>query len=159
MCLRKSVEVIRQEGEDGDVLEYPDNFCQLVNHVGDDWHLSGIKVCLEQPKEVFWIFESYRDSAILGLQAYHIDENGEVLEHNPIGNMDCDEEDMFEYREVNGENVGEIKMGFEGDGEGIAIKFRDRSEEVIEKTGDRKSAELKTFTIPDDEELVGFHGA
>ena len=50
-------------------------------------------------------------------------------------------------------------MGFERDGEGVAIKFRDRYDELIEKTGERKNANLKTFVIPDDEELVGFHGA
>ena len=71
MCLTKSSEVILQEGV---ADEHPDNYCQLVNHVGSDWHLDGIKVCLERPKELFFGFvESYRDSAILGLQAYHVD--------------------------------------------------------------------------------------
>ena len=50
-------------------------------------------------------------------------------------------------------------MGFEEDDEGIAIKFRDTEDNLIEKTGERKNAQLKTFLIPDDEELVGFHGA
>ena len=50
-------------------------------------------------------------------------------------------------------------MGFETDGEGVAIKVRDRYEDVIEKTGERESEQMKTFNIPEDEELVGFHGA
>ena len=50
-------------------------------------------------------------------------------------------------------------MGFEKDGEGVAIKFTDREDDLLEKTGERKNAQLKTFLIPDDEELVGFHGS
>ena len=50
-------------------------------------------------------------------------------------------------------------MGFERDGEGVAIKFRDRDDELIRKTGEREKGMMKTFVIPDDEELVGFHGA
>ena len=42
-------------------------------------------------------------------------------------------------------------MGFEGDGEGVAIKFRDREGELLQKTGERKTAQLKRFLIPDDE--------
>ena len=49
-------------------------------------------------------------------------------------------------------------MGFEKDGEGVAIKFRDRNEKMLRKTGKRSNAVLKDFLIPDDEELVGFHG-
>ena len=87
-----------------------------------------------------------------------VDDN-ETVEAHPIGNMSCGGERRQEFRRVNGRRVGEIRMGFERDGEGIAIKFRDRNDKMLEKTGERSTAQLKTFLIPDDEELVGFHGA
>ena len=145
--------------KNGKAAEYPDNFCQLVNHVGNDYHLDGIRVCLEKPSKSFWPFgPDYDDSAILGIQAFHIDDGVEV-EANPIGNMSCSSDERQVFRKVNGRNVGEVKMGFEKDGEGVAIKFRDRDDELIRKTGEREKGMMKTFAIPDDEELVGFHGA
>ena len=49
-------------------------------------------------------------------------------------------------------------MNFEEDGDGIAFKFRKRNDKVLMKTGDRKHSIAQVYDIPDDQELIGFHG-
>ena len=49
-------------------------------------------------------------------------------------------------------------MNFEADGDGIAVKFRKRNDKLLMKTGERDHAHAEVYKIPENEELVGFHG-
>jgi len=50
-------------------------------------------------------------------------------------------------------------MNFEQDGDnGVAIKFRKRDDGLLWKTGVREHSVATVWEIPDDEELIGFHG-
>ena len=49
-------------------------------------------------------------------------------------------------------------MNFEEDGDGIAFKFRKRNDKMLLKTGDREHSIAHVYDIPDDQELIGFHG-
>ena len=82
-CLTKSVEVITQQGE---ADEFLNNFV-LANYADIDFHLDGIKVCLQ--KKSSNNRNPLKDSAILGIQAFHIADDNEIVEAHPIGNMNC----------------------------------------------------------------------
>ena len=49
-------------------------------------------------------------------------------------------------------------MNFEEDGDGIAFKFRKRNDKMLMKNGDRDGSIAQVYDIPDDQELIGFHG-
>ena len=72
--------------------------------------------------------------------------------------MDCDEDQLTDLYKIDGTTVGQIKMNFESDGEGVAVKFRKRNDKLITKAGERDHSRAVVFDIPDDEELIGFHG-
>ena len=82
-CLIKSVETIKQ----AETNEFQNNFV-MANYADIDFHLDGIHVCLEE-MEGFTIRDPWKDSAILGIQAYHINDDNEVVYAHPTGNMDC----------------------------------------------------------------------
>ena len=77
--------------------------------------------------------------------------------------MWCDDPDYMDTMSITGADVKQIKMNFEQDGDnGVAIKFRNRDDGLLWKTGVRDhSVEAdwnNVWEIPDDEELIGFHG-
>ena len=77
--------------------------------------------------------------------------------------MWCEDPDFMDTMSITGTDVKQIKMNFEQDGDnGVAIKFRNRDDGLLWKTGVRDySIEADwnhVFEIPDDEELIGFHG-
>ena len=77
--------------------------------------------------------------------------------------MWCDDPDYMDTMSITGTDVKQIKMNFEQDGDnGVAIKFRNRDDGLLWKTGVRDhSVEAdwnNVWEIPDDEELIGFHG-
>ena len=72
--------------------------------------------------------------------------------------MDCDKDQQTDLYKIDGAKVGQIKMNFESDGEGVAVKFRKRNDNLIMKAGERDHSRAEVFDIPDDEELIGFHG-
>ena len=92
------------------------------------------------------------------MQPYLKNDQGVVKHLNPIGDMRCDDAQFKDYYKINGSKVGELKMNFEADSDGIAVKFRKRNGKLLMKTGERDSANSKVFKIPEHEELVGFHG-
>ena len=49
-------------------------------------------------------------------------------------------------------------MNFEEDGDGIAFKFRKRNDKMLLKTGDREHSIAHVYDIPDNQELIAFHG-
>ena len=96
--------------------------------------------------------------AIIGLQVILKDDKGNKKHPPGIGNMKCDDSE-FGKLHISGGNVGWIKMNFEDDYDnGVAIKFRTRDDRLLWKTGMRDSRYATVFDIPDDEELIGFHG-
>jgi hypothetical protein len=77
--------------------------------------------------------------------------------------MWCEDDDFVDTMSITGTDVKQIKMNFEQDGNnGVAIKFRNRDDGLLWKTGVRDfSIEAdwnNVWEIPDDEELIGFHG-
>lgn len=77
--------------------------------------------------------------------------------------MWCEDDDFMDTMSITGTDVKQIKMNFEQDGNnGVAIKFRNRDDGLLWKTGVRDhSIEAdwnNVWEIPDDEELIGFHG-
>ena len=92
------------------------------------------------------------------MQPYLKNRQGVVKHLNPIGDMRCDTADFKDFYKINGSKVGEIKMNFEADGDGVAVKFRKRNDKLLMKTGERDHANAEVYKIPDNEELVGFHG-
>ena len=114
-----------------------------------------LSVCLEELRvEDFYL--GHR--AITGLQVILKDDKGNKKHPPGIGNMNCDDSEYSKLH-IRGENVGWLKMNFEDDFDnGIATKFRSRESQLLWKTGMRDSKFATVWNIPDDEELIGFHG-
>ena len=71
--------------------------------------------------------------------------------------MVCSDDEYADYMNLVGSAVGEVWLNFEANGDGVAFKFKNRDEDLLVKSGERDATKIK-FMIPDDEELVGFHG-
>ena len=81
--------------------------------------------------------------------------------------MWCDDPDYMDTMSITGTDVKQIKMNFEQDDDnGVAIKFRNRDDGLLWKTGVRDFYSDSgsdndwrfVWEIADDEELIGFHG-
>ena len=65
--------------------------------------------------------------------------------------------------EIEGEDVGEVRLNFETNGDGVAFKIKNREEVTTVKGGERNDVTIESglkikFKVPADEELIGFHG-
>ena len=68
--------------------------------------------------------------------------------------MSCSDTE-YDLMEIDGENVGEVRLNFETNGDGVAFKIKNREDETIEKGGERNDVSVESgkkisFDIPAD---------
>ena len=153
-CLTKSKSVIKVDGIKHDHTVDDSAFLKL-DSVNDHYYMEELSFCLEELSAN----EMYVGArAIIGMQAILKDVKGNKKYPPGIGNMSCEDSEYGKLK-ISGKNVGWIKMNFEQDSDhGVAIKFRSRDDQLLWKTGVRDSRFATIWDIPDDEELIGFHG-
>ena len=97
---------------------------------GLDLHLDGIAVCLEN--------SFGDDSAILGLTVRLTGKGGVEKELETIGQSQCNERRLVDLMQIKGSEVGTLKMNFEPDNLGVAVKYRRKADgTMFYKTGER----------------------
>ena len=151
-CLNVSEKVITLAGEHKgeEAINNVDVLTSKWRGITDDFHLSSVEVCLERPEG----HNDYEHSAIRGLQANIKNSKGEDWGLDVIGDMDCSDDEFHDHMSINGESVGELRLNFEPDGDGVAFRIIDltkKKENYIVKGGERvKSDEKVRFDIPAD---------
>ena len=119
---------------------------------GMDLHLEMISVCLESNEG--------DDAAILGLQVHLRGKDDIVKTLEPIGKVECNSKNLSHLMQLRGPDIGSIKLNFEADHTGVAIKVRRKHDDyMMYKTGERKQELSHIWSIPEGYEIVGFHGS
>ena len=72
-----------------------------------------------------------------------------------IGDMGCSTSEYFDDMNVDGVNVGQVRLNFETNGDGVAFKIKDRRDSTLAKGGERNDVTLGSglkinFDIPTD---------
>ena len=137
----------------------------------NDYHLSGISVCLEEDHidagvdffgEILDFHNNKQHGAVIGLQVILKGADGKEMYPDPIGNMWCGDDEYYDLMHLTGGKIGKIKLQFEEDADaGVALKVKGRdSREMVEEIGEweRAGDGMVTQAIPLDEEIIGFHG-
>ena len=154
-CLTKDDNTIRRTDFDNQTItKTVDHMQQLQDEAfqdGLDLHLDGISVCLEN--------SFGDDSAILGLTVHLTGNEGVRKDLETIGKKECNERRLVKLMKIKGREVGTLKMNFEPDNIGVAVKYRRKeTQEMFYKTGERVGSLARVWQIPEGHELVGFHG-
>ena len=77
----------------------------------------------------------------------------------PIGQSQCNERRLVKLMQIEGSEVGTLKMNFEPDNLGVAVKYRRKhTGDMFYKTGERVGSLARVWQIPEGQELIGFHG-
>ena len=119
---------------------------------GMDLHLEMISVCKESNEG--------ENAAILGLQVHLRGKDDIVKTLEPIGKVECNSKNLSHLMQLRGPDIGSIKLNFEADHTGVAIKVRRKHDDyMMYKTGERKQELSHIWTIPEGYEIVGFHGS
>ena len=68
--------------------------------------------------------------------------------------MSCSDTE-YDLMEIEGENVGEVRLNFETNGDGVAFKIKNREDKTIAKGGERNDVSVESgkkilFDIPAD---------
>ena len=80
------------------------------------------------------------------------------MDLSPIGQIECDGRELTHIQNLKGPSIGSVKLNFEPDHLGVAIKARRREDQnLLYKTGEREQPMSQIWEIPDGYELVGFH--
>ena len=131
-CLSKDANTIRRTDFDNQTITRTvDHMQQLQDEAfqdGLDLHLDGISVCLEN--------SFGDDSAILGLTVHLTGKDGVSKSLETIGQSQCNDRRLIDLMHIKGREVGTLKMNFEPDNLGVAVKYRRKeTHEMFYKTG------------------------
>ena len=97
---------------------------------GLDLHLDSITVCLE---------DEGRNSAILGLKVQVVSDQGVKKDLEHLGPLECPTGKEVQLNQLKGKVIGSLKMNFEADHTGVAVKYRRKGDQkMIYKTGERR---------------------
>ena len=137
-CLNVSEQVITLAGDHvGETaINNLDYLTDGIVQIDDGFHLKSVEVCLEEPES----HSDHEHRAIIGLAANLANADGETRNLPVIGDMGCSDGEYRDDMRINGSNVGQLRLNFETNGDGVAFRIIDRSRDkrwTLAKGGER----------------------